>query len=59
MKLISDCENIVFFASAIFVLAIITQFLPAAEFAGKNIVSEVSMVEAVKLAAEYGPNYNR
>ncbi|SKA58549.1 4-hydroxythreonine-4-phosphate dehydrogenase [Succinivibrio dextrinosolvens DSM 3072] len=31
----------------------------AFDIAGKNIVSEVSMVEAVKLAAEYGPNYNR
>ena len=31
----------------------------AFDIAGKNIVSEVSMVEAVKLAAEYGPNYNK
>ena len=31
----------------------------AFDIAGKNIVSEVSMVEAVKLAAEYGPNYKR
>ncbi len=31
----------------------------AFDIAGKNIVSEVSMVEAVKLAAEYGPNFNK
>ena len=54
-----DFERIISITAGMPILRTSVDHGTAFDIAGKNIVSEVSMVEAVKLAAEYGPNYNR
>ncbi|SFK48113.1 4-hydroxythreonine-4-phosphate dehydrogenase PdxA [Succinivibrio dextrinosolvens] len=54
-----DFERIISITAGMPILRTSVDHGTAFDIAGKNIVSEVSMVEAVKLSAEYGPNYNR